>query len=224
MTAQFKDYKLRLVKPDFDSPLIDHIVDLEKLRRKRADNPVPGNIFSQLKEFFHDLESLESARIEGNNTTVSELVERKISGESNGSDKQRELENTKRALNYIETSIKGGSQIRQSFIFELHQLVVDKLSREGSQSPGMLRGKDVDIALSNHKPPSHMVVRDYFDELVEFIDNDEGKKYNLLITALAHHRFAWIHPFVFDYIPNYPYTTEILDGKSLAEHTDHQVR
>jgi len=195
VTPSFKDYKLRIVKPDFDSPLTSYIIELEKLRRKRVDDPVPDKIFMQLKEFFHDLESLQSARIEGNNTTVSELVEKKISGEEDRSDKQRELDNTKKALDFIEENIKEGSRITQSFIMELHKIVVDGLLREGSQTPGMLRNKDVVISGSEHTPPSYLVIRDYVDELMEFINREEEKKYNLLITAIAHHRFAWIHPF-----------------------------
>lgn len=33
------------------------------------------------------------------------------------------------------------------------------------------------------------------DELFEFINTKQGAKYDLLKVALAHHRFAWIHPF-----------------------------
>jgi Fic family protein len=38
-------------------------------------------------------------------------------------------------------------------------------------------------------------VRGYLDELIEFIHADDGNQYPLIRTALAHHRFAWIHPF-----------------------------
>jgi len=33
------------------------------------------------------------------------------------------------------------------------------------------------------------------EELFTFINNDDDKKYDLIKTALAHHRFVWIHPF-----------------------------
>jgi Fic family protein len=33
------------------------------------------------------------------------------------------------------------------------------------------------------------------DELLKFINNNDSFKYDLLKTAIAHHRFAWIHPF-----------------------------
>ncbi len=33
------------------------------------------------------------------------------------------------------------------------------------------------------------------DELLEFINTNKEEKYDLLKTAIIHHRFAWIHPF-----------------------------
>lgn len=33
------------------------------------------------------------------------------------------------------------------------------------------------------------------NELFEFINKNDGAKYSLLKTAIAHHRFVWIHPF-----------------------------
>lgn len=33
------------------------------------------------------------------------------------------------------------------------------------------------------------------NELFEFINNHDSHKYSLLKTAIAHHRFVWIHPF-----------------------------
>lgn len=32
-------------------------------------------------------------------------------------------------------------------------------------------------------------------ELVDFVNRDDQRKYDLMKVALAHHRFAWIHPF-----------------------------
>jgi Fic family protein len=33
------------------------------------------------------------------------------------------------------------------------------------------------------------------NELLEFVNKDDSPKYDLLKTAIAHHRFVWIHPF-----------------------------
>ena len=33
------------------------------------------------------------------------------------------------------------------------------------------------------------------EELLDFVNKDDSPKYDLLKTAIAHHRFVWIHPF-----------------------------
>ena len=66
---------VRLFEPNWGSPLASAIIELEKLRVKSLGGPVPPYIFFQLKDIFHILESLGSARIEGNQTTLSEIVE-----------------------------------------------------------------------------------------------------------------------------------------------------
>ncbi|GBE37677.1 fic/DOC family protein [bacterium BMS3Bbin08] len=190
--------KLRIVEPSFDSPLTSVIIDLEKLRDNRLDSKTHPGIFFQIKHIFQLLESLGSARIEGNNTTIAELVEKEISGSRNddeiiGDDEINEIRNAERAMDFIESRIKNNSKIDQAFILNLHKIVVENLAREGSRNPGELRF--VDVGVGAHKPLPYTNVKKHFDELVDFINQKKQKKYDLLITAIAHHRFAWIHPF-----------------------------
>lgn len=68
---KFRHYELELIQPDFDSSLTDLIIDLDYLRKKPLQGTTHASVFFQLKEIFHLSESLESARIEGNNTTLA---------------------------------------------------------------------------------------------------------------------------------------------------------
>jgi Fic family protein len=54
---------------------------------------------------------------------------------------------------------------------------------------------NVAIQNSSFVPPDPIRVLDYLEELLTFINQEISPKYHLLITALAHHRMAWIHPF-----------------------------
>ena len=76
--AKFKEIPLKLYDPMWGSKLANTIIELEKLRVKKLGGPVPPEIFFQLKNIFQLFESLGSARIEGNNTTLSEFVEKII--------------------------------------------------------------------------------------------------------------------------------------------------
>jgi Fic family protein len=68
-------------------------------------------------------------------------------------------------------------------------------SGEGSRFPGSLRTINVKIQKSSLEPPDQTQVPQYFQELLDFVNTDVESKYDLLVTAIAHHRMAWIHPF-----------------------------
>ena len=76
----FKHFDLSLLNPSFDSPLVDVLNELEHLRRLRLEGTTPYPVFFELKTLFHMLESLGSARIEGNHTTLADYVDSKVQG------------------------------------------------------------------------------------------------------------------------------------------------
>lgn len=187
--------KLRLVSPSFDSPLTDALMELNHLRRLRLWGITTPCIFFQLKQIFHMLESIGSARIEGNRTTISEYIEQKIEKKERAMDKYSEIANVEGAMEFIEENISQGTQLSHHFIRKLHSLVVDGLTDEGDKTPGAYRTWNVQITGADHIPPEHFEVQNLMDELLEFVNSGGPEKYDLLKTAIAHHRFAWIHPF-----------------------------
>ena len=125
--AAFKGVPLRLYEPDWGSELASTILELEQLRVKHLGGPVPPYIFFQLKEIFQMLESLGSARIEGNRTTLAEFVERVIENKDKPKDsdtQMREIANIESAINFIETHVKAGTEITRPLLSEVHKIVV----------------------------------------------------------------------------------------------------
>lgn len=193
--SAFKHHDLSLPNPSFDSPLVDVLTELEHLRRLQLGGSTPAPLFFQLKEIFHLLESLGSARIEGNHTTLADYVETKLDGRAQPSDQLQEMLNIERAMDYIEETIHSGTDVIQHFVRELHALTVQGLDREGDKTPGQYRQSEVAIAQSTHLPPYAIQVQGYMDELVGFVNKPDAPKYDLIKVAVAHHRFGWIHPF-----------------------------
>jgi Fic family protein len=192
----FTHHDLTLLNPSFDSPLVDVLTELEHLRRLQLQGTTPAQVFFQLKHIFHMLESLGSARIEGNHTTLADYVESKLEGTRQApTDQLREMENIEAAMAYIEESIQPGDGLTEHFIRELHAITVKELEREGDATPGAYRQTQVKIARSEHLPPEFIQVPHYMQELVAFINENHPPKYDLIKVALAHHRFGWIHPF-----------------------------
>jgi Fic family protein len=201
MSNSFKYHPLGLVNPEFGSNLTNLVIELDALRRKTFSGTTHPLIFFQLKKLFHILESIGSARIEGNNTTIAEYIETKIETQptKNGSEKIREIQNVEKALQFIDQNIDS-IIINRAFISEIHKMVVDGLipapDGDGDATPGQYRIVPVTIKNAKHIPPENQILVDqYMEELFDFIATNHGTQYDLLKTAIAHHRFVWIYPF-----------------------------
>lgn len=190
-----KEFSLRVVSPNFDSQLTDTLMELNHLRRLKLHGSTEPWIFFQLKTIFHVLESVGSARIEGNRTTISEYIERKIEHQERSSERFSEIANVEAAMNFIEASIDEGVEITHHFVRNLHHMVVGNLTDEGDKTPGAYRSWNVKISKSTHIPPDCIHVQSHMDDFLKFINEKTPDKYDLLKTAIAHHRFTWIHPF-----------------------------
>jgi len=195
-------YSLRIPYPDFNSQIVEDIVELEKLKSRRLDGSTHPALFFAIKEVFHLLESLGSARIEGNRTTIDELVEASITQQMSSTESLREIANIEDAMSFLENEFEKDPQrpIDKLLLGELHRLVVKNLRSpldggEGDESPGSYRILQVTIRGSQHHPPPSTQIDRLMDELVEFINERQGVRTDLLRIAIAHHRFVYIHPF-----------------------------
>ena len=198
MKKEVSNSNITIPEPSFGSDLTNVILDLEKLRTKRLGGDVPAYIFFQLKNIFQILETLGSARIEGNNTTLSEYVEKLI--DSNLTDESDdEIKNLENAIKFIEDNTDENTKFDRAYISEIHKIITKNLTQppkgEGSKYPGELRKNDVSIKKSGHTPPQYFLLPDYFNNFIDFINKEYKEQYQLLMVAIAHHRFEFIHPF-----------------------------
>lgn len=199
MIEMSKEYELKLEEPEFGSNLTRLILELDHLRKKRLRGSTHPQVFFQLKHIFHTLESIGSARIEGNNTTIAEYIETKLEGSESPKDQGIiEIRNIEKAMAFIEENVEEYN-INRMFVSEMHKRIVDGLlpppEGEGDHTPGYYRTINVKIAKSDHVPPDWARIDEFMDELFEFIKKDDGPQYDLLKVAIAHHRFVWAHPF-----------------------------
>lgn len=189
---------LKIIDPHYSSSLTDLILELEHLRRKTISGSTPAPTFLELKEIFHLLESIASARIEGNHTTIAEAVEQSIHP-TKKSEEIKEIDNIENTLEFVDTKINGLT-IDAPFVTDLHKKLVKSLTLppegEGDKTPGEYRNGPIKIAKSKLIPPANKdQISGMMNELFKFINAGTPPKYDLIKTALAHHRFAAIHPF-----------------------------
>ena len=148
MHPVFEHYDLKMVSPAFEHPVVSLIIELDYLRKKKLSGSTHPQIFFQLKDLFHTLESIGSARIEGNRTTIIEYIETKIDPvkDKDIAEGIREILNMEKGMDFIDAHVKDHS-INRAFVSELHKLVVDGLSpsNEGDLTPGKFRSVNVKI-------------------------------------------------------------------------------
>jgi len=158
-------------------------------------------VFFGLKNLYQTIESVISARIEGNNTTIADYVEaaREDGTLTNADEKIKMILNVERGISFIEDQASRQLKIDQDFIFQLHKIVVDGLSSrpgaEGDSRPGAYRNTPRKIQNSKHSLPAPADIRDLMKGLIDFINEPAAHQMDLVKIAQAHHRFVWIHPF-----------------------------
>lgn len=197
--AKFIHRDIKLIQPQFESKLTDLVIELDHLRKKRLGGTTHPHVFFQLKSIFQTLESIGSARIEGNNTTISEFIETKLEEREYINEQIQEIRNIEESINLIDEDVDK-IRLGRIFISDLHKMIVKGLTPppkgEGDNTPGTYRNYSVEIIGANHKPPeTQQQIESYMQELFDFINASHSPKYDLLKMALAHHRFMWIHPF-----------------------------
>lgn len=200
MSVKSFDHGLKIIDPPYNSPLTDLVIELDYLRKKPLGGTTHPSTFFQLKEIFHTLESIGSARIEGNRTTIADFIDTMIANPKTKDEKILEISNGEKALTFIDDHVeKHKREINKVFLSNLHKIVVEGLTPppegEGSRHPGEYRKENVHIAESKLVPMDYMQVTDQTEKLLDFINEPNSPKYDLLKIAIVHHRFAFIHPF-----------------------------
>lgn len=191
--------EIRFPQIDFSSQLASDLIELERVRVDFRTEQLDDPLTLELRRLFQSLTSVMSARIEGNRTTVSDVIAEAQRAKRTGEqavDAVREILQLEDATEYIERIANVGRlEISHALVRELHQLSVEGLEREGDAHPGRYRLSEVGISGAVHVPPAPSSIQADMDQLIEFANRDVQPQYQLLQVALVHHRFVWIHPF-----------------------------
>ncbi|MDG1685751.1 MAG: Fic family protein [Flavobacteriaceae bacterium] len=197
--SPFTHRDIRLIEPTFNDPLTGLIIELDHLRNKQISGTTHPTVFFQLKNVFQMLESIGSARIEGNNTTISEFIETQLESRKPVDEQIQEILNIENCLHHIEKESKN-IKINRITISNLHKITVKNLTPppigEGDHNPGDYRNHPVNIKGAKHIPPeNYQQIEGYMQELIDFLNQPNPPRYDLLKMCIAHHRLMWIHPF-----------------------------
>lgn len=190
---------LRVPSFPFDSPLASKAVALERLRGDLPRTTEHLPVLSELADLYRLMSSIVSARIEGNHTTVVDAIEgarlREAQPRLPLSDSIQEILRLEDAAEFLDQEIRPGSPLTHGLVRELHHLATHDLIREGDDTPGQYRTREVKISGSAHRPPLTSTVHAFMSDLLDFANAPAEPHMQLIRMAIAHHRFVWIHPF-----------------------------
>lgn len=169
---------------------------------------LPESLLASLADLVRSMNCYYSNLIEGHNTHPID-IERALKGDYSKDAKKRDLQLEAKAHITVQQWIDGGGlkgrALMADSIRETHrrfcELLPDDLlwiedptdKKKIKVIPGALR--DRDVAVGNHVPVSPPAVPRFLKRFEE-VYSHLGKTETILAAAAAHHRLAWIHPFL----------------------------
>lgn len=169
---------------------------------------LPESLLSSLADLVRSMNCYYSNLIEGHDTHPID-IERALKGDYSKDTKKRDLQLEAKAhikvQQWIDSGGLNGRAVTADAIREIHkrfceQLPEDLLWVEHPETkekieviPGEYR--DLDVAVGRHIPVSAPAVPRFLKRFEE-VYSKLGKTETIIASAAAHHRFAWIHPFL----------------------------
>lgn len=142
-------------------------------------------------------ESYKSTQIEGTQITQEELYYLKYIEKS---DDSKEIENLKKAIEYVKKELKNGKKIDYQLVNEMHKLILDSV-RGTHKSPGQIRTtqnwigpRGCTIENATFVPPRPEEIYSLLENLYQYM-NDQFEDPYLINIALSHMQFETIHAY-----------------------------
>lgn len=142
-------------------------------------------------------ESYKSTQIEGTQITQEELYYLKYIEKS---DDSKEIENLKKAIEYVKKELKNGKKIDYQLVNEMHKLILDSV-RGPHKSPGQIRTtqnwigpRGCTIENATFVPPRPEEIYSLLENLYQYM-NDQFEDPYLINIALSHMQFETIHAY-----------------------------
>lgn len=171
----------------------------------RLQSAAHASALGELRQLVRAMNSYYSNRIEGQSTHpvhIAQALKADFSRQPDIARRQRLALAHIQAEQALEARITDEVQaLHSSSLVLAHQTLYEQLSPEDRRTeqgvevrPGQLRTQDV--AVYRHQPPSHASVPLFLARADERYARPWGLDQLFVVAACAHHRLAWVHPFM----------------------------
>lgn len=157
-----------------------------------------------IRELVRQMNSYYSNRIEGQSThpiNIAKALEDKFSQKPSEARLQRIAMAHIGAEQALEAAMGDRSPLMSDFLIEAHREMYGRLASEDRLSddgleiiPGQLRTREV--AVGDHVAPSAASLTRFLGRMDQQYGPARGWEQTLIAAACAHHRGAWVHPFL----------------------------
>lgn len=173
------------------------IIDRVNEKKQKLDEkrPLPYSVLHRVKEELYLEWNHHSNAIEGNTLTLNETKVVLNDGLTIGGKSIREhleIIGHNEAIKFIQELAHPMYVLNGSDILDVHNIIMLAVNKDIA---GRIRNGAVRISGANFIPPAAHKVPDLFDEMVYHIATLTNELHPVILAALFHHRFVWIHPF-----------------------------
>lgn len=169
----------------------------QKLKSLQALRPLPAQAVKKLREQFEIEMTYNSNAIEGNSLTLKEtflVVREGLTIRGKPLKDHLEAKDHHEAIEFLYDLIdhKNQSTFSESLIRSLHQLIMEKTDKEFA---GRYRTSNVFIGGSDHTPPDALKIPSEMENFMNWFSAQRKALHPIELSALAHHKLVYIHPF-----------------------------
>lgn len=168
--------------------IVDLLASIEASKEVVDSLVIPPQVEQNIRRASTLKSALFSARIEGNDLTLEEVLER-----SSQNQKKAEVFNILKAINWIHARPKRDTSI--SDILNLHKEVLLGLSPEAGKFRTETNAIFNSAGIAIYMPPPPRYVKSHLKRLIDYI-NSSKEKFTPIRAVLAHYIFEKIHPFI----------------------------
>ncbi len=173
-----------------------HITRIEEKKLKLdGKRPLPESALQRIKQDLYVEWSYNSNGIEGNTLNLNEtrmVLNEGITVKGKTMREHLEITNHHDAITFVEELATKTQSISERNLLRVHEIVMTKIEKEfaGRYRNGMVR-----IVGANFTPPNYAKLDTLMRNYLKFVDKNPLDLNPLVLAAIMHHRFVWVHPF-----------------------------